>query len=136
MTDSRPRLGVELAEVTKGMVSLHRRFYGKGPTKARTYMVDDTVVCILEGGFTTVERTLIDEHDVDAVLKVRRSFQAAMESNFTEVIEGVLGRKVIAYMSEIHADPDLAVEIFVLEPRHGSERVSAQHELVGSGESE
>jgi uncharacterized protein YbcI len=136
MTDTRPRLGVELAEVTKGMVSLHRRFYGKGPTKARTYMVDDTVVCILEGGFTTVERTLIDEHDVDAVLKVRRSFQAAMESNFTEVIEGVLGRKVIAYMSEIHADPDLAVEIFVLEPRHGSERVSAQHELVGSGESE
>jgi uncharacterized protein YbcI len=136
MTDSRPRLGVELAEVTKGMVSLHRRFYGKGPTKARTYMVDDTVVCILEGGFTTVERTLIDEHDVDAVLKVRRSFQAAMESNFTEVIEGVLGRKVIAYMSEIHADPDLAVEIFVLEPGHGSERISAQHELVGSGESE
>ena len=136
MTDSRPRLGVELAEVTKGMVSLHRRFYGKGPTKARTHMVDDTVVCILEGGFTTVERTLIDEHDVDAVLKVRRSFQAAMESNFTEVIEGVLGRKVIAYMSEIHADPDLAVEIFVLEPRHGSERVSAEHEFVGSGESE
>jgi uncharacterized protein YbcI len=136
MTDSRPRLGVELAEVTKGMVSLHRRFYGKGPTKARTHMVDDTVVCILEGGFTTVERTLIDEHDVDAVLKVRRSFQSAMENHFTEVIEGVLGRKVIAYMSQIHADPDLAVEIFVLEPRHGSERVSAEHELVGRGESE
>jgi uncharacterized protein YbcI len=136
MTDSRPRLGVELAEVTKGMVSLHRRFYGKGPTKARTHMVDDTVVCILEGGFTTVERTLIDEHDVDAVLKVRRSFQSAMENHFTEVIEGVLGRKVIAYMSQIHADPDLAVEIFVLEPRHGSERVSAEHELVGSDESE
>jgi uncharacterized protein YbcI len=136
MTDSRPRLGVELAEVTKGMVSLHRRFYGKGPTKARTYMVDDTVVCILEGGFTTVERTLIDQHDVDAVLKVRRSFQSAMEHQFTEVVEGVLGRKVIAYMSQIHADPDLAVELFVLEPRHGSERVSAQHELVGSDESE
>jgi hypothetical protein len=67
---------------------------------------------------------------------VRRSFQSAMENHFTEVIEGVLGRKVIAYMSQIHADPDLAVEIFVLEPRHGSERVSAEHELVGSDESE
>jgi uncharacterized protein YbcI len=61
VTDGQPRLGAELAEVTKGMVSLHRRFYGKGPTEAKTYAIDDTVICILEGGFTTVERTLIDE---------------------------------------------------------------------------
>jgi uncharacterized protein YbcI len=134
MTDSRPGLGAELAEVTKGMVSLHRRFYGKGPTKARTYMVDDTVVCILEGGFTTVERTLIDEHDVDAVLRVRRSFQSAMEHQFTEVVEEVLGRKVIAYMSQIHADPDLAVELFVLESGDGSISAAAEHEFVGSDE--
>ena len=116
MTDSQPGLGVELAEVTKGMVSLHRRFYGKGPTRAKTYALNDTVICVLEGGFTTVERTLIDEHDVEAVLQVRRSFQAAMETNFTEVVEKALGRKVIAYMSQIHANPDLAVELFVLEP--------------------
>ena len=116
MTDSQPGLGVELAEVTKGMISLHRRFYGKGPTKAKTYAVDDTVICVLEGGFTTVERTLIDEHDVEAVLQVRRSFQRAMEGQFTEVVEQALGRKVIAYMSQINADPDLAVELFVLEP--------------------
>jgi uncharacterized protein YbcI len=38
------------------MVSLHRRFYGKGPTEAKTYAINDTVICILEGGFTTVER--------------------------------------------------------------------------------
>jgi uncharacterized protein YbcI len=60
VTDGQPRLGAELAEVTRGMVSLHRRFYGKGPTEAKTYAIDDTVICILEGGFTTVERTLID----------------------------------------------------------------------------
>jgi uncharacterized protein YbcI len=117
VTDAQPQLGVELAEVTKGMISLHRRFYGKGPTKAKTYVVNDTVVCVLEGGFTTVERTLIDEKDVEAVLQVRRSFQRAMEDHFTEVVESALGRKVIAYMSQIHADPDMAVELFVLEPR-------------------
>ena len=116
MTESQPGLGVELAEVTKGMISLHRRFYGKGPTKAKTYAVNDTVICVLEGGFTTVERTLIHEHDVEAVLQIRRSFQRAMESQFTEVVEQALGRKVIAYMSQIHADPDMAVELFVLEP--------------------
>lgn len=121
MTDGQPRLGVELAEVTKGMVSLHRRFYGKGPTEAKTYAIDDTVICILEGEFTTVERTLIDEKDVDAVLQVRRSFQRAMERQFTAVIEEALGRKVIAYMSQIHADPDLAAELFMLE-RHEADQ--------------
>jgi uncharacterized protein YbcI len=80
VTDAQPGLGAELAEVTKGMVSLHRRFYGKGPTKAKTHVVNDTVICLLEGGFTTVERTLIDEKDTDAVLQVRRSFQGAMEA--------------------------------------------------------
>jgi uncharacterized protein YbcI len=117
VTDSQPGLGVELAEVTKGMISLHRRFYGKGPTKAKTYVVNDTVICVLEGGFTTVERTLIEEKDVEAVLQIRRSFQRAMEDHFTEVVENALGRTVIAYMSQIHANPDLAVELFVLEPR-------------------
>jgi uncharacterized protein YbcI len=128
MTDSQPGLGVELAEVTKGMISLHRRFYGKGPTKAKTYAVNDTVICVLEGGFTTVERTLIAERRVDAVLQVRRSFQRAMERQFTEVVENTLGRKVIAYMSQIHADPDLAVELFVLEPSVGDDpEVAGEH---------
>jgi uncharacterized protein YbcI len=129
VSDSQPGLGVELAEVTKGMVSLHRRFYGKGPTKAKTYVVDDTVICLLEGGFTTVERTLIDEQDVDAVLQVRRSFQRAMEDQFTEVVERALGRKVVAYMSQIHADPDLAVELFVLEPREGGGDLVGEYDV-------
>ncbi|MFL5907345.1 MAG: Na-translocating system protein MpsC family protein [Solirubrobacterales bacterium] len=131
MSDTQPGLGVELAEVTKGMVSLHRRFYGKGPTKAKTYAVNDTVICLLEGGFTTVERTLIDEHDVEAVLRVRRSFQTAMERHFTEVIEGAMGRKVVAYISQIHADPDLAVELFVLEPlADGEEKLTGEYDEV------
>ena len=134
MTDSQPELGVELAEVTKGMITLHRRFYGKGPTKAKTYAVNDTLICVLEGGFTTVERTLIQEHDVEAVLRVRRSFQRAMEEQFTEVVENALGRKVIAYMSQIHANPDLAVELFVLEPSGGDDReIAGEHVLEESG---
>jgi uncharacterized protein YbcI len=128
VSEAQPGLGAELAGVTTGLVSLHRRFYGKGPTKAKTYAVNDTVVCLLEGGFTTVERTLIDEHDVEAVLRVRRSFQRAMEHQFTEVVENALGRKVIAYMSQIHADPDLAVELFVLEPDPDAEDVVGKYD--------
>lgn len=130
VSNSQPGLGIVLAEVTRGMVALHRRFYGKGPTKAKTYAVNDTVICVLEGGFTRVERTLIDNHDVDAVLEVRRSFQEAMEGEFTEVVEQALGRKVIAYMSQIHADPDLAVELFVLEPAEDELGLIGEHHAV------
>jgi uncharacterized protein YbcI len=118
--------GEVLASISTGLVRLHSRYYGKGPTKAKTYLVNDTVICILRGGFTTVERTLIDEGNVDAVYEIRRSFQRAMEGHFTAVIEDAMGRKVIAYMSQIHQNPDLAVEIFVLEP--GEQPVAAFEE--------
>ena len=124
--------GEVLASISTGLVRLHSRYYGKGPTKAKTYHVNDTVICILRGGFTTVERTLIDEGNVEAVYQIRRSFQQAMESQFTAVVEGALERKVIAYMSQVHQEPDLAVEIFVLEPIE--ERVVGMHEHDVSGD--
>jgi uncharacterized protein YbcI len=108
--------GEVLAGISTRLVQLHSRYYGKGPTKAKTHMVNDTVVSILQGGFTTVERTLIDQGNVDAVYSMRRSFQSAMEDQFRSIVQEATGRKVIAYMSQIHSDPDLAVEIFVLEP--------------------
>src|SRR5262245_36310799 len=84
-------------------------------------MVNDTVVCILRGGFTTVERTLLDTGEVESVYQMRRSFQQAMEDEFRKIVEEATGRKVIAYMSSIHVDPDLAVELFVLEPVESQE---------------
>jgi uncharacterized protein YbcI len=75
------------------------RCYGKGPTKAKTHMVNDTVICILRGGFTTVERTLIDQGNVDPVYEMRRGFQTVMEEQFTAIVEDATGRHVIAYMS-------------------------------------
>lgn len=113
--------GETLAQISTGLVQLHSRYYGKGPTKAKTHLVDDTVVSILRGGFTRVERTLLDTGEVDSVYQMRRSFQQAMEDEFRRVVEEATGRKVIAYMSSIHVDPDLAVELFVLEPLAGSE---------------
>lgn len=105
-----------LAQISTGLVQLHSHYYGKGPTKAKTHLLDDVVVCVLRGGFTTVERTLLDTGQEESVYQMRRSFQQAMDAEFRRVIEEASGRKVVAYMSSIHADPDLAVELFVLEP--------------------
>jgi uncharacterized protein YbcI len=117
-----------LAEISTGLVQLHSRYYGKGPTKAKTHMVNDTVVAILRGGFTTVERTLLDTGEVESVYQMRRSFQQAMETEFRNIVEAATGRNVIAYMSSIHVDPDLAVELFVLEPVPETEAVETAPE--------
>jgi uncharacterized protein YbcI len=105
---------------------LSKRYYGKGPTSAKTYLVDDTVICMLRGGFTVVERTLIDAGRAQAVHDVRRSFQGSMQELFTAVVEEAVGRRVTAYMSQIHTDPDIALEVFALEP--GEESARGEHE--------
>jgi uncharacterized protein YbcI len=121
-----------LAEVSRGLVRLHHQYYGKGPSKAKTVMVNDTLVSILEGGFTIVERTLIEEGNADAVHDIRMSFQRAMEGEFRGIVEQATGRPVIAYMSQIHHDPDLVVDLFVLEP--ASEPLIGEHQEVLSGD--
>lgn len=119
--------GEVLAAISTELVQLHRRYYGKGPTKAKTYLVDDTVMCVLEGGFTIVERTLIDSGRASAVQDIRRTFQVAMTEKFVGVVEQQTGRKVRAYMSQVHTDPDIAVELFLLEPTSGG-KVAVEYE--------
>jgi uncharacterized protein YbcI len=84
-------------------------------------MVNGIVVCVLRGGFTTVERTLVDSGQAETVYRMRRAFQQVMTDEFTQVVEDATGRKVIAYMSQVHVDPDLAVEFFQLEPQEEEE---------------
>jgi uncharacterized protein YbcI len=121
-----------LADVGRGLAELHTQYYGKGPSKARTYMLNDTVFCLLEGGFTTVERTLIADGNSEAVHEIRRSFQQAMEQPFKDVVEGATNRSVLAYMSQIHTSPDLAVELFVLEPQAAPVHGEHKEEIGGS----
>ncbi|MGH3115259.1 MAG: Na-translocating system protein MpsC family protein [Gaiellaceae bacterium] len=129
---NQPTVREALAEISRRLVSLHKQFYGKGPVKAKTFLIDDTVVCTLEGGFTVVERTLIEVGRESAVYEIRTSFQAAMREQFTTVVEEALDRQVRAYMSQVHTDPDIAVEIFMLEPV--GKPIQAEYELERASE--
>jgi uncharacterized protein YbcI len=131
-----PARGEILAQISTGLVQLHARYYGKGPTKAKTHLVNDTVVCILKGGFTRVERTLVETGQTESVYQMRRTFQQVMEDEFRRVVEEATGRKVIAYMSTVHVDPDLAIELFVLEPLNGDEDVHHVPSTDGAGPEE
>ena len=104
-----------LANISRRIVQLHKEFYGKGPTKAKTYYYDDLVVVLMRGGFTKVEETLLQSGRGEAVKQQRSEFQQAMRDPFKQVVEEETGRKVVAFMSTSHQHPDLLGELFVLE---------------------
>jgi uncharacterized protein YbcI len=97
-------------------VRLHAQFYGRGPTKARTFLRDDHALVVLEDVFTTAERTLIRSGRGSHVQSTRVAFQELMRDEFVELVERATGRKVRAFMSAIHVEPEMAVEVFLFEP--------------------
>jgi len=115
-TDSVARHGDKLAAVTNGIVHLFREYYGRGPNKAKSYILDERiVVCVLEDTMTTVEQTLVKCGEHDMVRQVRLKFQEAMADEFTTVVEKAMGRGVAAYHSQLTMEPDMGFEFFVLE---------------------
>jgi uncharacterized protein YbcI len=115
-SEAEPRLGDELAEVTNGIVRLFSKYYGRGPTRAKSYLLEGRyVVTVLRDTLTTVERTLAENGHIDLVRRVRLTFQEAMAAEFKGVVEENLGRRVAAYHSQILVEPDVGIEFFLLE---------------------
>ena len=116
-TESVTSQGEQLAAVTNGIVQLFREYYGRGPNKAKSYLLDGyIVVCVLEDTMTTVEQTLVKNGNHDMVRQVRLTFQEAMAAEFHGVVERAMGRRVAAYHSQLTMEPDMGFEFFVLEP--------------------
>jgi uncharacterized protein YbcI len=105
-----------LSAISDGMVSLLKEFYGRGPTRAKSYYEDDLVVCVLRGGFSRVEQTLLDGGRGAAVIQQRMEFQDVMRERFDAVIEDATGRRVIGFMSGNQQQPDMMCEVFILAP--------------------
>ncbi len=108
--------GATRTTISDGLVALLKDFYGVGPTQAKTYVMDDLVVCLLRGGFTRVEQTLLEGGRTRAVIEQRMAFQEVMRPRFKEVVERATGRQVVGFMSGNQQDPDMICEVFVLSP--------------------
>jgi uncharacterized protein YbcI len=108
--------GYVLTAISDGMVALLKEFYGRGPTRAKSYYEDDLVVCVLRGGFSRVEQTLLDGGRGPAVIRQRMEFQELMRDRFVAVIEDATGRRVIGFMSGNQQHPDMMCEVFILAP--------------------
>jgi uncharacterized protein YbcI len=108
--------GRQSTRVGNAITRLHRDHYGRGATTTRTVMQRNYIAVFLHDIYTPVERTLIDAGNAEQVKVTRQAFQMAMRDPFSAAVAEITGRKVAAFMSQVHFDPDLAVEVFVLEP--------------------
>jgi uncharacterized protein YbcI len=120
--------GDVLTAISDGMVALLKEFYGRGPMRTKSYYEDDLVVCVLRGGFSRVEQTLLEGGRGQAVIQQRMEFQELMRARFEAVIEDATGRQVIGFMSGNQQHPDMMCEVFILAPTD----LIDEHELANT----
>jgi uncharacterized protein YbcI len=108
--------GEMAATISREAVRILREYTGRGPTKARTVINTDYLAIIFRDTLTKGEAKLTEMGKGEYVLEVRRQYQRAMKDDLISLVEISTGRKVVAFLSDNHLDPDVAVESFVLEP--------------------
>jgi uncharacterized protein YbcI len=104
------------AAISDAVARVLRQTTGRGPTRTSTSLRDNVLVVVLEDALTTAERTLLGDGKGDEVLEIRESFQGTLAPALVDAVERLSGRRVIAFMSANHIDPDIATETFVFEP--------------------
>jgi uncharacterized protein YbcI len=105
-----------LAAISTSIVGILREHYGRGPMKAKTYVLDDIIVVVMRGsGFTPLEQTIMNSGQPDRVIAMREDFQRVMARQYEETIEQLTGRKVLAFLSQAHVEPDITMEIFFVD---------------------
>jgi uncharacterized protein YbcI len=98
-------------------VRLLREYTGRGPTKAHTVIGENHVIVVLRDTLIKAERSLVEQGQEQAVVTMRRRYQRTMETDLVAAVVEHTGRSVEAFLSDNHVDPDIAVEVFILEPR-------------------
>ncbi len=107
--------GELLSAISARIVAILRKHYGKGPMKAKTYVLDDLVVTVLRDGMIPIEQTMMDQGKPQQVVEMRHEFQKMMGLQYKQAIEELTERKVIAFLSQAHVDPDVTLEAFVMD---------------------
>jgi uncharacterized protein YbcI len=105
-----------LAAISTSIVAILREHYGRGPMKAKTYVLDDIIVVVMRGsGFTALEQTIMDSGEPDRVIAMREDFQRVMAKRYKETIKELTGRNVVAFLSQAHVEPDITMEVFFVD---------------------
>jgi uncharacterized protein YbcI len=115
-TDRHAGHGAMAAAISNGIVSLTHRYTGRGPVRARTTIDDNIIICVLGATLTKAEQQLVENGKENVVLRGRRAIQDTLQDDAIALVEELTDRDVVAFVSNNHIDPDLAVETFILAP--------------------
>ncbi len=107
--------GELLTRLSNEIVRAQKHFFGKGPTSAKSYMLDDLLLVVMRGSLTTAERSMLEFGQQDEVRQFRQVFQNGMTERLTGIVEDLTGRKVLGYQSQVVFEPDIVVELFVFD---------------------
>ena len=114
--EPRSDLGQVSSQISREIVQLHARLYGRGPTRAKTYITQDYLLSVLEEIFTPAERTLIAAGKGEHVQTTRTAFQDAVKDSFVEIVERTTGRPVRTLVSQVDLETGVAIELFLFAP--------------------
>jgi uncharacterized protein YbcI len=114
------------AAISRHVVRLFSEYTGRGPTRARTMISDDVIVCVTHDTLTKGERRLVEVGEADTVVSIRRKFQSTMCEDLVGGVELLTGCKVLSFMSDHDAVNDYAAEIFVLDSAPAEQARSAE----------
>lgn len=103
------------AAISREIVRLYLRVFGRGPTKARTYVEAEYAVCVLRDVFTAGEQTLIDHGGREEVEASRKKVSDAIDGEFIDLVERETGRPVQTHLTHIKVPANLAVHFFIFD---------------------
>jgi uncharacterized protein YbcI len=106
-------------DISDAVVRITAEYTGRGPTRARTTINGDWIFVTLSDTLTKGERKLAETGRLEFVREARRAYQDAMREEFVSEIEALTGRRVLAFLSDAHVDPDVAIESFYLSSDPG-----------------
>ena len=105
-----------LSAISNSIAALRREHYGRGPMKAKTYILDDMIIVVMrDNGYSAIEKTMIDNGEAERVVALREDFQRVMAKRYSDTIELLTNRSVVAFLNRAHLEPDLSMKVFVVD---------------------
>jgi len=107
------------------MVHAQKKFFGKGPTSAKSYMLDDFLIIVMRDNRTTAENTMVEFGRAEVVRDFRQQFENEMTGKLEGMIEQLTGRRILGYQSQIIISPDVVIEIFFFDRSAEEQEIDA-----------
>ena len=108
------------ARISTEIVRTLKESFGKGPVKAKSYLLDDFLLVVMRGGITVAEETMLARGHGDLVRQFRQTYQNEMGDVLVAKVEALTGRKVVTYQSQILFDPHIVMEMFFFDDQAGT----------------